>query len=237
FIRKDWLDKLGMEVPETLDDWLEYFEAVKQNDMNENGNSDDEYGYYLRQNYNQLFFGAFGVNPDAWHIRDGEMIPDMITTEMKPAIEFYQELYSKGYINDDLFTIGVDDRGNNIKQGVAGSYTFLVEGFKTYGDPDNFSESDVEVILVPPPVGPNGESGLGLEEDGIFSTRVIPADTENAEKIIKFWDWAWSSEEAETFFNFGIKDHNYTVEDEEVSYDESAPVNAENFMSAFYSVT
>src|SRR5699024_9691499 len=74
-------------------------------------------------------------------------------------------------------------------------------------------------------------------EDGIFSTRVIPADTENAEKIIKFWDWAWSSEEAETFFNFGIKDHNYTVEDEEVSYDESAPVNAENFMSAFYSVT
>src|SRR5699024_5417034 len=49
YIRKDWLDKLGMDTPETLDDWLAYFEGIKEQDMNGDGDPDDEYGHVLRK--------------------------------------------------------------------------------------------------------------------------------------------------------------------------------------------
>ena len=36
-IRRDWLDKLEMDLPETLDDWLAYLRAVKATDLNGDG--------------------------------------------------------------------------------------------------------------------------------------------------------------------------------------------------------
>ena len=36
-LRKDWLDKLGLELPVTLEDWHKYWVGVRDNDMNGNG--------------------------------------------------------------------------------------------------------------------------------------------------------------------------------------------------------
>lgn len=40
-IRKDWLDKLGLEVPKTLDDWYNVLKAFKTKDPNGNGKADE----------------------------------------------------------------------------------------------------------------------------------------------------------------------------------------------------
>lgn len=240
YVRQDWLDQLDMDLPETTDDWLEFFESVKENDVNEDGDSDDEYGMIMQKayTYNELFFGSFGVHPEAWHMQDGEMIPDMITPEMKDAIEFYKELYSNEYVNtDDMFTIEAEDVANEVGQDRAGSYVNSVMAYKTRGNPDFYDQDSAEIALVAPPEGPNGESGLELENDQISSVWVIPEDSEKAEQVIKFLDWAWSAEEAEKFFAFGIEGHNYTEEDGEIIYDEDSPENADNYMFAHYRVT
>lgn len=36
-IRKDWLDKLNLEIPETIDDWYTVMKAFKEQDPNGNG--------------------------------------------------------------------------------------------------------------------------------------------------------------------------------------------------------
>ncbi|MGN0575264.1 MAG: hypothetical protein ACI4J2_04455 [Ruminococcus sp.] len=41
-IRQDWLDALGMDEPDTWEDWLAYWRGVKENDMNGNGDTSDE---------------------------------------------------------------------------------------------------------------------------------------------------------------------------------------------------
>jgi putative aldouronate transport system substrate-binding protein len=42
FIRKDWLDRVGMDVPETISEYEEVLRAFKDNDANENGDPNDE---------------------------------------------------------------------------------------------------------------------------------------------------------------------------------------------------
>ena len=41
-IRKDWLDRLNLEVPETIDDWMTVLRAFRDEDANGNGDSGDE---------------------------------------------------------------------------------------------------------------------------------------------------------------------------------------------------
>lgn len=87
YIRQDWLDKLNMKAPSTIDEWLAYFEAVKREDVNGNGDPNDEYGFYVRENliYSNLFFNEFGADPGVWTYRDGKLEPGSIQPQVLEA--------------------------------------------------------------------------------------------------------------------------------------------------------
>src|SRR5690606_23192102 len=99
YIREDWLEKAGMDVPVTLDDWLAYFEKVKTMDMNGNGEPNDEYGFYVRENLasSDLFFYEFGVALNYWVEQGNEFVPSIITPNMKDVLAFWRNLYKSGY--------------------------------------------------------------------------------------------------------------------------------------------
>ncbi|MGO4544160.1 extracellular solute-binding protein [Paenibacillus sp. 2TAB23] len=235
FIRQDWLDKLNLKQPETIDEWLNYFEQVKVQDVNGNGDPDDEYGYTMFEGvgWSSMFFGSFGVDPGTWHMQDGKLIPDMISPKMKEAIAFYRMLYEKGYVNRDLFTKKEADFRADIYNGKSGSFAAAVyqytPDFSAANAPKKFvNEPDkVKISMVAPPAGPKGERGLGPVSDGIYFVWVIPETVKNPEEIIKYLDWAWSAPEADKFFAYGIEGSNYTEESGELKYDVSAPVNAD----------
>ncbi len=235
YIRQDWLDKLGMKQPVTIDDYLAYFEAVKVNDMNGNGDPNDEYGLYVRQNmsYADLFFPQFAGNVNFWQYRDGELVPNMIVPEMKEAIKFWKMLYDKGYINPNLFTNASKDWIAGILQGKAGMWQHELLNFQSTWSLDAFvDQPDAKLSFIKSPEGPNGH-GLWAENDQVYFAWVIPAKTKNPEEVIKFLDWAWS-EEADNFFNYGIEGYNYTIEDGKVKWDLKSPANAENEANVFY---
>ncbi|MBP3656574.1 MAG: extracellular solute-binding protein, partial [Clostridia bacterium] len=58
-IRTDWLEALGMEMPTTLAELEAYFEGVKTQDVNGNGDPNDEYGYIPY--FQSLFSGPLHV--------------------------------------------------------------------------------------------------------------------------------------------------------------------------------
>ncbi|MGN1230770.1 MAG: extracellular solute-binding protein, partial [Anaerotignum sp.] len=41
-VRKDWLDALGMDEPESWEDWLALWRGIRDNDLNGNGDTTDE---------------------------------------------------------------------------------------------------------------------------------------------------------------------------------------------------
>ncbi|MFK7696084.1 hypothetical protein [Paenibacillus sp. HJGM_3] len=239
YIRQDWLDKLGMQQPKTLDDYLKFFEAVKKEDMNGNGDPNDEYGFYVRENliYSNLFFSEFGAEPNTWYLKNGKLEPGMIQPEMKDAIKFWKNLYDNGYINPNLFTNKAADWEAGIKQGKGGVWTHDVTNYNTnWGIPEFYAnEKGAKVSMIQTPQGGKG-SGLWPAGDQIYFVWVMPAKNKNAVEAIKFLNWAWS-DEADDFFAMGIKDTNYTIENGKPKWDMNAPANKDNDASVFYQLS
>jgi putative aldouronate transport system substrate-binding protein len=239
YIRQDWLDKLKMQQPKTLDDYLKYFEAVKKEDMNGNGDPNDEYGFYVRENliYSNMFFTEFGADPGAWYLKNGKLEPGNIQPEMKDALKFWKDLYDKGYINPNLFTNKAADWEAGIKQGKGGAWLHDVTNYNTnWGIPEFYAnEKNAKVSLIEAPQGPKGK-GISPQGDQIYFVWVMPAKNKNAVEAIKFLNWAWS-DEADDLFAMGIKDNNYTVENGKPKWDMQAPANKENDASVFYQLS
>ncbi|MDF2667797.1 MAG: transporter substrate-binding protein [Paenibacillus sp.] len=237
YIRQDWLDKLKLPVPKTLDEYLTYFEEVKKQDLNGNGDVTDESGLLVRENlsYSDLFFKSFGVFPSSWTYTNSQLIPDMINPKMKDAIKFWKMLYDKEYINANLFTNKGADWAKGIYAGQAGVY---LADLNSYPKPGQFvNEPDARVTMIEAPTGPNGDKGLISQTDGIYFTWVIPAKTKNPEEIIKFLDWVWSDDKADQFFAYGIEGYNYTLENGKVKYDPANPKNADKSQAQVHRIS
>lgn len=208
--------------------------------MNENGDPNDEYGFYVRENlsYSDIFFKEFGYHPNEYVYRDGTLQPGLIQPEIKDALAFWKMMYDKGYINPNLFTNKSSDWRAGIKQGKAGIWMHDVSNYQEDWAPELFvNEKNVNIGMLEGPQGPKGK-GLGTEGDSIAGVWVIPTTNKNPEEAIKYLDWAWSSPEAEKFFAYGIEGVNHTVEaDGTIKFDNTSPVNADNNASVFFSVT
>lgn len=115
FINKTWLDNLGLEVPETPEEFEAVLQAFKDEDANGNGDPNDEIPFsfrmsstdpYNRQQGIQSLFGTFGQLDDIYHfvVNDGEVVYTPATEPYKQAISWFHDLYSKGLIDKEVFT-------------------------------------------------------------------------------------------------------------------------------------
>lgn len=115
FINKNWLDQLGMEVPETTEEFETVLQAFKDNDMNGNGNASDEIPFTFRYNSNdpynrqqgiQSMFGTFGQLDDIYHfvVEDGKVVYTPTQDGYRDAMNWFGSLYQKGLIDKEVFT-------------------------------------------------------------------------------------------------------------------------------------
>lgn len=114
FIRQDWVENLGMEIPKTLEDLKELAIAFTKNDPDGNG-EDDTYGMAipgkdgLKSNF-ASFFTGLGIFPGAWYDgmlfyskdQDGNVVWDGEKPEMKEGLQILQDLYKEGAIAKDF---------------------------------------------------------------------------------------------------------------------------------------
>lgn len=215
YIRQDLLDKYGLQAPVTVEDWLAYFETIKKNEP-------DIIPFVGRENMfvSEIFFGAHGVFPTLWSEVDGQFIPDMIRPEMKEPIRLWRSIYEKGYVNENIFTNKAADWNATILQGKAASWFHSASDYNNFALPEG-----AKAAILPGMIGPAGTPSLFPMSDNIYFVFVIPADTKNPEEIIKFLDWAWSSEQAKNFWDYGIEGSNYTVDNGKIVWDPASPNN------------
>jgi putative aldouronate transport system substrate-binding protein len=117
WVRQDWLDKLGLDSPETLDDVFNIMDAFVNQDPDGNGKKDtygmamdkDLYGFFDGL---EGFFNSYHAYPRQqgggnWVKKDdGTIAFGSIQPEVKTALSKLQELYKKGYIDPEF---GVKD--------------------------------------------------------------------------------------------------------------------------------
>lgn len=108
WVRTDWLNKLNLPEPKTMDDVFAIIEAFVKEDPDGNG-EDDTKGLALTSNlfdgYGSLmgFFNAYHAYPNTY-IKDetGKLVFGSVQPEMKPALQKLQELYLAGYIDREF---------------------------------------------------------------------------------------------------------------------------------------
>lgn len=100
--RADWLEKVGMEVPTTIDELHDVLYAFVHNDPDGNG-KDDTYGFVPTSTstayYFPEFFGAYNnVLPFDWQEVDGEIVYGGLRPETEEVLQLLADWYKDGII-------------------------------------------------------------------------------------------------------------------------------------------
>lgn len=111
WVRQDWLDKLGLELPKTLDDLEELMRAFVEQDPDGNG-EDDTIGMTVIQtvfsdyNFNngmESIAALFGAYPRMWYMQDnGEVIYGSVMPGIRDTLELVARWYQEGLIDKEF---------------------------------------------------------------------------------------------------------------------------------------
>lgn len=107
FIRTDWLKKLSLQIPKTLDELLVVAKAFTEKDPDGNGKK-DTYGYSLAYLGDESIDAMFG---NTMFIQDGKLVED--DARMKAAVSFKKRLFEEGVVDRDYLT---DKNGEKAKK-------------------------------------------------------------------------------------------------------------------------
>lgn len=103
--RADWLKKVGMEAPTTLDEMHDVLYAFVHDDPDGNG-QDDTFGFLPTSSHYHYFFaeifGAYGVLPFDWQEVDGEIVYGGLRKETEEALQVLADWYKEGLIHPDF---------------------------------------------------------------------------------------------------------------------------------------
>lgn len=213
FIRKDWLDKLGLSVPNTIDEWETVLRAFVTQDPNGNGEADevgfstfnymtkfvfmpafDVYNcnYYLDADQNKITHGILNkgfkeylTTISRWY-KDGLINPEYVSTDQK-TLDYL-------VLNDKLGAFYCDNNNSAIK---------FVEG-----------NPDMELIAVPFVKSPDGERRTAKVSKGRISGygALISSKTKYPVEIMRLFDYLFT-EEGNDIHNWGVKDVSFTIND------------------------
>ncbi len=224
FIRKDWLDKLGLQAPKTLDDFLNVTKAFTFHDPDGDGKN-DTYGFgaiidptTYPQGLGNFFapiYGAFGL-PGPWdYSTSGKLQLSVRNPNFLQATEFIRSLVAARVIDPDWTTMAQNDIRARWKQG---KYGIFWEDFAAALGKSNYKPFDqnfpnAQLVPLSPPVGPNGQSDVASYSSARFSwgvsQKAISAGKGPA--IAKLLEWL-NSGEGYYLSGFGQKDVNYKLD-------------------------
>ncbi|AEE96989.1 extracellular solute-binding protein [Mahella australiensis] len=157
--RSDWLKKLNLQPPKSLEDIENIARAFRDNDPDGNGKK-DTYGIAADKNFGGLKFvkGMFGAR-DGWIEKDGKLEYGLIQPEIKPALARMHEWYKEGILARDFAT---KDPNNELQADIAAGKvglmldgTHLPNGGAGRALKKNNPDADVEWSLIPTANDPN----------------------------------------------------------------------------------
>ncbi len=213
FIRKDWLDRLNLQVPTTSDELLNVLRAFRDQDANGNGDPNDEIPFSMRENigWGDNIFGMWGIGT-AWteYYYNNEVILGNIHPNILKPLEYIQTMWKEKLIDSEFMTNKRETWENKIKSGLVGvwDHTPQLAHQWVMDLRASIPDQNPEVIAIPTPRGTGYDGPVGTRWSPISKTFIIPKSAQNPEAIIKYLDWL-ITDEGQTFTELGIEGDTY----------------------------
>ena len=211
FVRRDWMNNLGISDPKTIDEFTAMLKAFTENDPDKNG-AKDTFGWTMSKSVEWLrdFVGSFGVTSEWTKSADGTWGMDVLTDEYQNFIAWLNGLYKNGYLKNEFYlhdnSVAVQDfvtgRAGVLLQTSGGGLDSLLVQMKS-ADPN----AKVDILQMPEGVAPGGFTDFG----GTYGGWSISSEAEEPYRLIKLLDYLISPEGQDLRY-YGLKDIHYTVE-------------------------
>lgn len=221
-LRKDWLDDLGLEVPETIDEWTQVLHAFKEQkgatvplSMNTGG-----IGW-------GTFIGAYGTY-DGLYLQDGKVVYGPGEDSYKDFLVQMNEWYKEGLLDPNYVNLDSATVQSNILNGMSGA-TFGSCGSGIGKWMAAATDDKFNLVGAKYPVLNKGDQPqFGSYEFPVTgqACAVITRDCKDKEKALKLLDYAYS-QEGHMLYNFGIEGESYTMTDGYPKYTEAITNNPE----------
>lgn len=120
-VRKDWLDKLGLKVPTTIDEWYTVLKAFKEQDPNGNGKADEIPFCDVNGARLSYFIGAWGI-ASRFYEENRKVQFGPIRPEYKDYLTTMRRWVTEGLVDLDEDRGGVDEFDQKMQQNIIGSW-------------------------------------------------------------------------------------------------------------------
>ncbi|NRF91994.1 extracellular solute-binding protein [Paenibacillus frigoriresistens] len=221
YVRKDWMDKLGIKEPKTSDEFLDMLRAFRDKDPNGNGKK-DEVPFASREKFEWAdnIFGMYGVNLDSNTLYNNEVMPGFVSPNMKKALGMLRTMYAEKLIDNEFLTNTRAIWDQKIKSDLVGSWNHVVFGVwdpwqKELSKLLPDKKPNVVAITTPRGVGYDGQ--LGRVERPVLKTFVVNKDMKHPEAVVKMFDWL-VSDEGQMFTELGIEGQSFTRDGSAIKY-------------------
>lgn len=218
-LRKDWLDRLGLEEPHSIEALYQVMKAFAKEDPDGNG-IEDTVGLVDR---GDLVFGAFKTlssyfgTPNNWGLVDGRLVPEFETDAYRDTMDFMKRLFDERIINQEFAVTSKNVQRDQFISGRAGVYIGSLEDAKRMEEEARQINPEVRYTLVNDIMGPKGlrvwsisnYSGLFL-----FSKKAIPTE-EKLHEVLSYFDMSMDPT-VSNLLRHGIEGRHYLLEDGKV---------------------
>ena len=202
--RKDLLDKAGLDIPETYDDWYEMLTAYK--------NMGVEIPSYTLGDMNGVLFGGWGldynwismINSPFFQI-DGEVQFSPLAENFYPMLEMFHKWYAEGLVLEDFYIMhDMADSQSKENTGITATWACFANAANLFRK--NSTIEGGEAVPIPNPVLNRGDQihigvSKSLVEDDCGA---VSTGCEYPELAVQWLDF-WYGPKGSELVNYGVE--------------------------------
>jgi len=219
--RKDWLKNVGLDTPQTIDEFYKMLKAFTYNDPDKNGKA-DTYGMVQSK-----FMGPFNImltwfgGPNGWGLNaNGQLVPAHLTNAYKECLKFWRQMYKERLFNADFAAVdpakweGMYSSGKGgVKVDVIDSANRIYQGLVNNGLVSKDAKDTDIVGIIQTVKGTNGQR-KNLPTSGyagmIMVTKTAVKDEGTLKKVLTFLD-KLGDKQMQDLLGYGIVNRHYKL--------------------------
>lgn len=242
FIRQDWLDALGLEQPQNVDEVYETLVAFRDRDPNGNGRK-DEIPFFSRDFEEMIrlvtLWDGRSTGSDVHHdfmVEDGQITHPYTGEGYREGIANLARWYAERLIDPEIFTRGSSARDFLLSENLGGMTHDWFASTAAYND--RLTET-IEGFAFIPFIPPASAAGVRMEENRRIAVQpdgwAIGYQNENPVETIRYFDF-WFTEEGRRLANFGVEGTHYDMVDGKPVFRDEILNNDQSVAAQMYAI-
>jgi len=212
-VRQDWLDRYGLDTPETLDDLYQMLKTFKEKDPAGNDRT-IPYGSLMYNDpsicYLNAFYRAFNVDQD-FMLKKDRMVWGPAQPGMREAMKYLNRLYVEGLLDNEAPILAKKQWEERVSAGRVGMIVYSSVRTDYFTQVLNQTDPAAKMVGISPPIGIDGQRHVApLPRFSTDFCMVVSKDSPHAELIVKFFDYVFSPE-GRMVVSYGVEGDSYEI--------------------------